>query len=268
MTPPMPFLAQDSYSSESSGAGDGSFHWATGLMPLLLYGFMLVMAVHAFRAKNWLWLAVMIVMPFGAIWYFLYEYRNNPMRGFELPGAADRARAKRLEGEIARSGFERPDLHLALGELRFRQGKLAPAAEHLKVAREGSPKDADAASFYGQVLLRSGDAKSALPHLEFALNREPRHNYGYTRMAYAEALTACGRKAEAVAQWEAVLKFNEYDRAKVQLAELLLEKNEKTRARELIEEVARHGKHAGATFTRKSDRVWIRRSKSLLGKMK
>src|SRR6218665_1765444 len=78
---PMPFvstvLAQYADEESSSGALSHSFSGAMGVLPgMLLYGFMIFMAVHAARSRRWLWLAVMIVMPFGAIWYFLYEYRN------------------------------------------------------------------------------------------------------------------------------------------------------------------------------------------------
>lgn len=251
-------VADDSVSDVSSGA----WHLPVSLPTVLLYGFAIVMAVHAAREGRWLWVALLLAMPFSAIWYFTGEYRKSPMRGFELPGAADRARVRRLEGEIARCGFPRPDLHLNLGELRLRQGKLDEAKKHLRLAYEADSADIDAASLYGQALLRSGDAKSALPLLHKAVTKSPKHGYGYTAMAYAEALAADGRPSEAISVWRDVLKSYEYDRAKVQFAGLLLAKGDKNEAKALLDDVVDQAKHH-SSLNRKSDRVWIRRAKSL-----
>ena len=56
-------------------------------------------------------------------------------------------------------------------------------------------------------------------------------------------------------------------RAKVQLAELYLAKNQPELARAEVKDVVSDDQHA-PTFQRKRDRVWVRRARSLMGKLK
>ena len=80
-----------------------------------------------------------------------------------------------------------------------------------------------------------------------------------------QTLTGLGEKEAALSLWKQVTENHSYPRAKVQLAELHLGRNEAELARSELKEVLDDDVHAPA-FQRKRDRVWIRRAKSLMRK--
>jgi Tfp pilus assembly protein PilF len=82
-------------------------------------------------------------------------------------------------------------------------------------------------------------------------------------MAYAEALKLMGNVDGAIEVWKEVLKDHSYARARVQLGELYLAKNEKSLAETELNGAIYDDRHAPA-FQRKRDRIWIRKAKSLL----
>ena len=106
----------------------------------------------------------------------------------------------------------------------------------------------------------------AKPLLQAVLRENPKHEYNYTAMAYAETLAALGETEDALKSWQYVVANNSYPRAKVQLAELYLAKNQPDLARAELNAVLIEDPHA-PTFQRKRDRVWVSRAKSLMGKL-
>jgi hypothetical protein len=90
----------------------------------------------------------------------------------------------------------------------------------------------------------------------------PKHDYGYSLMALAETQTALGELDSAIATWKRVLEDHSYARARVQLAELYLQKQQRELARTELNEVVADDAHAPA-FQRKRERVWVRRAKAL-----
>jgi Tfp pilus assembly protein PilF len=82
-------------------------------------------------------------------------------------------------------------------------------------------------------------------------------------MAYAEALGALGETEAAVAVWQQVLESHSYARARVQLAELYLAKNQRALAEAGLREALADDAHA-PNFQRKRDRVWMRKARRLL----
>jgi hypothetical protein len=82
-------------------------------------------------------------------------------------------------------------------------------------------------------------------------------------MAYAEALARLGENEAAIAAWKSVLETHSYSRARVQLAELYLERGERELARKQLEEVIDDDQHAAA-FQRKQDRGWVNKARALL----
>ena len=85
-------------------------------------------------------------------------------------------------------------------------------------------------------------------------------------MALAETLTALGETDAAMKTWLRVTENNSYPRAKVQLAELYVQKNQTDFARAELRDVLSDDVHAPA-FQRKRDRVWVRRGKRLARKI-
>jgi hypothetical protein len=234
---------------------------------LLPIAFQIWMLVHAIRQREWLW-AVFIIFgfTFASLLYFFLVYRAAPSAtsGFELPGAQSRKRIKELQAQIYHIG--NASHHFQLGDVYFQRGKLAEAEKCYRAALELDPKDVDTRAHLGQCLLRQKRFAEARSLLEGVMNEKPEHDYGHTMMALAETLTALGETDNALLYWQHITQRHSYPRAKVQMAELYLAKNQTDLARAELKDVLSDDVHAPA-FQRKRDRMWIRRAKSLMGKL-
>jgi hypothetical protein len=229
--------------------------------------FQIWMIVDSIRRSEWMWLVFILAFPgLGTVWYFFHVFRGaeSVTRGFELPGAHSRRRIKELKAQIHH--LDKPHHHLALGDIYFQQGKLDLAENHYRASLERDGEDRDARSHLGQCLLRKKKPAEARPLLEAVVKEDPKHEYGHTMMALAETYTALGEIEAAIQVWERVLQGYAYARARVQLAELYLAKNQRDAAREQVLEVIETDPHAPA-FDRKRNRVWLRRAKALRGKV-
>ena len=235
---------------------------------LLVFAFQLWMFVDAVRRQEWFW-AVFIFIGFGlsAVLYYFFVYRAVPSatRGFELPGAHSRRRIQELQAQIHH--LDKAHHHSQLGDIYFQQGNLNKAETCYRAALERDPQDIDTRAHFGQCLLRQKRAAEARPLLEGVVAENPKHDYGYTMMALAETLAALGETDSALQMWQQVTAEHSYARAKVQLAGLYLAKNQPDLARAELKDVVADDAHAPA-FQRKRDRVWVRRAKSLMGKLK
>lgn len=240
----------------------------TSPLLLIVTVFQLWMLIHAVRNGEWLW-AVFIVIGWGvsSVLYFFLVYRASPtsLQGFELPGAGSRKRIKELQAQIHH--IDNAYHHFQLGDLYFQRGKLPEAEKCYRAALERESNDIDARAHLGQCLVRMGRPKEARPLLESVMHEKPDHDYGHTMMALAETLTALGETDNAVQYWQHITQNHSYPRAKVQLAELYMAKNRPDLARAELKDVLSDDIHAPA-FQRRRDRVWIRRAKSLMGKLK
>lgn len=230
--------------------------------------FQIWMCVDAVRRGEWLWaVLIWIFTPFSAVLYFFMVYRAAPSatRGFELPGAQSRQRIKELQAQIHH--LDKAHHYFQLGDVYFRQGKLEKAEAAYRASLEREPQDIDARAHLGQCLLREKKAAEAKPLLEGVCAENPKHDYFYSMMALAEALTALGEQQRAMEVWRQVTANNSYPRAKVQLAELYLASHQPELARVELNDVLHDDVHAPA-FQRKRDRVWVRRAKGLARKLK
>ena len=234
---------------------------------LALTAFQLWMLVHAVRNREWLW-AVFIFIGWGlsAVLYYFLVYRAAPSStsGFELPGAQSRKRIRELQAQIHHIG--NASHHYQLGDVYFQRGKLVEAEKCYRTSLELDPRDVDARAHLGQCLLRQKKFAEARPLLEGVMLEKPEHDYGHTMMALAETLTALGETDNALLYWEHITQTHSYPRAKVQMAELYLAKNKPDLARAQLKDVLSDDVHAPA-FQRKRDRVWVKRARSLMGKL-
>lgn len=245
-----------------------NLHFLIGSPVLLaLTAFQIWMLVDAVRQREWLWAAfIFIGSGFAAFFYYLNVYRSSYLttRGFELPGAQNRRRIKELQAQIHH--LDKAHHHSQLGDVYFQLGKLELAEKSYRAALERDPQDIDTRAHFGQCLLRQKKAAEARPLLEGVVAENPRHDYGYSQMALAECLTALGETDAALKVWQRVIENHSYPRAKVQLAELYISKNQPELARGELKEVLEDDPHTPA-FQRKRDRVWVRRAKSLIGRI-
>ncbi|MEK7707183.1 MAG: tetratricopeptide repeat protein [Verrucomicrobiota bacterium] len=231
---------------------------------LLLFGlFNLWMIIDAIRRKEWMWVVILLIFPgLGTLWYFFYIFRDSPpTRGFELPGAHDRHRIKLLQAQIHH--LDKAHHYSQLGDIYFQRGKLDKAEACYRAALERDAQDLDTRAHLGQCLLRLKRPTEARPLLEGVVTENPKHDYGHTMMALAETLTALGETDNAILYWQHITQNHSYPRAKVQLAELYLAKNQTDLARAELQEVLAEDPHAPA-FQRKRDHVWVRRAKGLM----
>ena len=136
-----------------------------------------------------------------------------------------------------------------------------------RASLERDAQDIDARAHLGQCLLRQKKAAEARPLLEGVCAENPKHDYGYSMMALAEALTAVGEQKAALEIWQQVTASHSYPRAKVQLAELYIAKNQPDLARAELRDALADDVHA-PKYQRKRDRVWVRRAKSAMRKIK
>ncbi len=239
-------------------------YWLASPLTLVLVVFQVWMLVDAARNGEWLWFVAMFVFPgFATFLYFFYCYRasSSNLRGFELPGAYDRRRIKELQAQIYH--LDKAHHHAQLGDIYLHQGKLDKAEACFLAALERDPQDIDTRAHFGHCLLRQKRPAEARPLLEGVCAEDPKHDYGHSLMALAETLAALGESDAAIATWERVTENHSYARARVQLAELYLAKNQTDRARQVLEEVISDAPHAPA-FQRKRERVWVWRAKGLL----
>jgi hypothetical protein len=232
-------------------------------LALIFFVFQIWMFIHAVRNRDWIW-AVLIFCGLG-IWYFFYVYRDSlATRGFELPGAHKRRRIKELQAQIYH--LDKAHHHSELGDIYFQKGKLAEAEASYRASLERDPQDIDTRAHFGQCLLREKRPKEALPLLEGVVRENPKHDYGYSMMAYAETLAALGNAESAFRAWKQVTETNSYARAKVQLAELHIARKELDAARQQLYEVVTEDAHA-PRYERRRSRVWVRQAKRLLRKI-
>jgi len=230
--------------------------------------FQIWMFIDAIRRGEYVWAVFMwIGWGFAALWYYFYVYRDAPSatRGFQLPGAVSRRRIKELQASIHH--LDKAHHYSQLGDIYFQQGKLVQAEQCYRAAMERDPQAIDTRAHFGQCLLRAQRPAEARPLLEGVIAENAKHDYGYTQMALAETYQALGENDRAFALWKQVTEYHSYARAKVQLAEMYLTRNLPDLAGKELREVVADDAHA-PTYQRRRDRVWIKRAKSLLAKMK
>ena len=242
-------------------------YWISSPGVVIMSLFQLWMLIDALRRREWLW-ALFIFIGFGisALFYYFAVYRAAPSatQGFELPGAHDRKRIKELQAQIHH--LDKAHHHFQLGDIYFQQGKLDKAEACYRASLERDPADIDTRAHLGQCLLRQRKPAEARPLLEGVVKENPKHDYGYSQMALAETLTALGETDSALAIWQQVTQNHSYPRAKVQLAELYVAKNQPDLARTELKDTIADDLHAPA-YQRKRDRVWVRRAKNLMRRL-
>ncbi len=231
--------------------------------------FQLWMFIDALRRRDWIWAAcIFFFQILSALIYYMLVYRQDGpagggggSRGFELPGAKDRKRIKELLARIHNLDNARD--HYDLADVYFAQGKLAKAEASYRAALQRDPTDADFQAHLGQCLLRLNRPAEAKPLLEGVLAGDPKHDYGHTAMALAEAQMALGERDAAFFTWQRVLANHSYARAKVQFAELLLQRGDREGARSELQEVISDDEFA-PKFQRQREKVWVNRARSLI----
>jgi len=232
---------------------------------LLLFIFQVWMFVDAVRRGEYIWAVFIFFFSIiSTVLYFFMVYRASDgadLTGFELPGAADRRRIKQLQADIHH--LDKAHHHLQLADIYFSQGKLEQAETSYRAAFARDPLDDDIRAHLGTCLARRDKKQEALPLLEAVCAQNPKHDYGYTLMTLAETQAATGQIERALATWKQVLGLYSYSRARVQYAQLLIQRKENLEARNILQEVLNDAPYT-AKFQRKREAIWLSRAKDLL----
>jgi hypothetical protein len=236
-------------------------YFVTSPVAWAMFIFQIWMFVHAIRNRQWVWaFFIFIGSGLAALWYYFSAYQGAVAgAGFELPGAASRARIRELKAQIHH--IDNAYHHFQLGDLYFRKGKFTEAEKCYRAALERDANDIDARAHLGQCLLRLKRPAEARPLLDGVCRENMEHDFGYTLMAYAETLTALSEPDAALKIWEHIVQHHSYPRAKVQLAELYLTRKQPDLARTQFTDAINDDAHAPA-FQRKRDRIWVKRAKA------
>lgn len=225
--------------------------------------------IDSIRRGEYIWTAFLLFFPLiNVILYYIFVIRpagaGNPFAGFEFPGAADRRRIKQLKADI--HYLDRANQHLELGDIYMGQDRLDLAEQSYRAAYERDDKDEDIRAHYGGCLARLGKTQEALPLLESVAATNPKHDYGFTLMALAEAQAAAGQIDLAIATWKQVLGMYSYSRARVQYADLLIKKQDYAEAKKLLQGVIDDFPYT-PKFQQKDERVWLQKAEASMGRI-
>lgn len=233
---------------------------------LILTGFQIWMLVDAVRREEWLWAAMLLFFGhFTALFYFFMVYRvaraSEGSPSFEWPGSAERERIEQLQDQIHH--LDKAHHHAELGNIYVKQGKFDKALECYEAAYERDADDIDILGAYGRCLIKMNEPEKAIALLEKVAAEDPRHEYGVTLMALAQAYLLQNQTEPAQKALEQVLQHQTYAEARVMLAEIYLKIDRKDDAKHQLEEVIEDDKHA-PSFVKKKDRVWSRKASQML----
>lgn len=242
------------------------------LLAVLFYGFQAWMLIDALQRREWLWAiligcSLFLWKSFGltALLYFFLVYRAAgpavPLLKFKPARPSKRDRIRDLEGRI--EALDKPHLHAELGQVHLEDGDAKQAEACFREALNRDETDLDYHAGLGQALVAQDRFEEACPYLERVSDEDPRHQYGTSLMTLAEVYESLDDRARAIATWRRVLELNSYARARVQLAALLIQENERDEARGLLHEVIADHQHA-PRFQAEKERTWVRRAQQLL----
>jgi hypothetical protein len=226
----------------------------------------IVALVHFFRRRpNWWWLFVIIFAwpPLGAIVYLVVEALpdTRELSGQSFRGFSRRKRIRELEALVqvnrAVGNFEE------LGDLYMDDGRLreARAAFDQSIALGSRTTD----PFYrrGVCALFLGDAQTAIPDLERAVNDDPEYDFHRAAGLLAHACALTGQKDKAEALFRQSLKLSTLSETYLNYAELLAQEGRAAEAREWARKVLEKAP-AMPGYLRRRERAWFRRARKML----
>jgi tetratricopeptide (TPR) repeat protein len=168
------------------------------------------------RAERWRFFTLGILggvfLMFSIVFSLLRDgdhvSRNLTKMGFDLGVAGRQLESQELLTLALRLRPHDSEAHFAVGYLAASSGQAKTAIEHLQAALERAPDYVDAHVCLGQVLAaQPGRQAEALMHYDVAQRLMPDSPEAHNNMALLLA-SMPGRQAEAVAHYEAALRLN------------------------------------------------------------
>lgn len=236
------------------------------VVPALIVGFSLWMAVEASRRGNrdWLWI-ILVFQPFGAIVYFLSEYLGGVGAGSGIgPLFAGRKALRLAEAEVRRLGNSTTWADYAT-ELRARK-KYQEAADAAGKSVAMDPRNIHGQYELGQSLLALGQPAPAAAALTVVVAAEPYHKTGEALFALATALHLAGDREAARDRFEQLMQRASRPQFLMGQAALLFDCGDHAAARAIAQRVIDDADHV-PDYHRREVRPWVRRARRFLSQL-
>lgn len=224
-------------------------------------------AIHALRTgREMYWLFILFMFPLlGSIVYAVAVW---------LPDVRQSRGARRMLSRVgealdpgrelreAQDAFElSPTVQnrLRLADAWLADGKAEQAAPLYAACLQGLYRDdADITIRYAKALLEAGQGAAARSTLESLIAQQPDLRSPAGHLVYARAVAACGDRAQARHEFDAVLAQSDAFEPRAIYADLLAEWGEPQAAQALAQEALRHLKRM-PKHTRELEAQWIER---------
>jgi len=218
------------------------------------------------RQREYVWILLLIFLPpLGVIAYLLnfYVFEWAGWRRFDVMWK-DRSRMRQLERELEAN--EIPGHRQELAQIYFRQKRYLDSIRMLKQSLDDDPEDLRSQFTAGAALTELGRPDEAIPHLEYVVEEEPYYDFGEGPMALAVAYEKAGQPDEAIATYRRVLQKYRRADAVVRKAQLLIARGETEEPRRELDQLLREAS-AAPTFSRRAERRWLSRARTLLARL-
>jgi hypothetical protein len=230
---------------------------------LVSLAFMVWMLVDAWRRRAPLhWYFIIVVMPFGAVFYFVMVKLRDFRDGAAQPFVGPTARASSTS--LAPPATQPVDLNLA--DTWEEREQYADAEPLYRAAIAADPANKRALHGLGRCLLGSGNAKESLVHFEKLLELDREFaNFG-AALDYADALWAAGQQSDTLELLEALCATTHRLNHRLALCHYLAESGHGERAKRELEQALANATGPTAPFNERH-RQWVTRGRQMLAEL-
>jgi hypothetical protein len=242
-----------------------------GILTHILYPWGLIFQVlavlHYIRrrpAQYWIYI-IIFFGPIGALIYLVVEALPDfGIFAQTVGGFSRRKRIHQLEGAL----IDNPSAgnYEELGDVFFEEGNF-PAArtayDKAIAARSDTPE-----SFYRRAIcaLQLGDAKAAVPDLEYVVTKDPGHDFHRAAGLLAQACALTGQPQKAEALFRHAVASSTLSETYLNFADLLLAQGRGAEARVWAQKVIDKERTMPA-YLRRRERPWLNRAGETLKKL-
>ncbi|WP_109077628.1 hypothetical protein [Aggregatibacter kilianii] len=244
-------------------------------MPLLLgLSFLIAIyfAIHAVRTgQDRYWLFIMFSFPFlGSAVYFFAIFLPSFRSGYSgqiLESKLRRALDPGRELREAEQNFEQSETvanRLALAKALVDNNRVAEALPHYQTVLQMDLYKTmpDILLAYAYALYLADDAASAKQQLDYLRVENPDYQSNEGHLLYAKILTKLDDRVGAMREFNALVAYYPTLEAHISYVEILLQWNEKEKAKQLLDVAELHIKRQ-PPHVKRLNAEWIKRAKQL-----
>ena len=227
--------------------------------------------IHYFRTRPegyWFWI-ILFFGPIGAVIYFLAVVVFARGGGVDEKVAAGLRERKRIKILQAKKdvGEALPYDYFELGEIQYRMGRYAQAAENLHEAVSRTQDNKEPRYFLGLALEKLGQYVDAGKELEKLLVEDPRYKFGEAMLALARCYQNAGEEKAAIDAYHRVLGQSSFGQARYNLAILLAKQGPEGRqeAKVHLTSIIRDFETSDLPpFQRRAELQWVKKARAML----